>query len=149
MALKNFHTHTTYCDGKNTAEEMILAAINQGFTALGFSGHSHTSIDPSYCMTTADTRRYIDEIKALRKKYADKIRIYIGLEADLYTDETDLSEFDYTIGSVHYVEVGGVYIPVDKASAQCQIDSVKRYFGSSFISFSQAYYENVAKLGEK
>ena len=114
MKLKNFHTHTTYCDGKNTAEEMILAAVNQGFTALGFSGHSHTSIDPSYCMTTADTRRYIDEIKALRKKYADKIRIYIGLEADLYTDETDLSEFDYTIGSVHYVEVGGVYIPVVK-----------------------------------
>ena len=87
MELKNFHTHTTYCDGKNTAEEMILAAINQGFTALGFSGHSPTSIDPSYCMTTDETRRYIDELKALREKYADKIRIYIGLEADLYTDE--------------------------------------------------------------
>jgi histidinol-phosphatase (PHP family) len=149
MELKNFHTHTTYCDGKNTAEEMILAAVNQGFTALGFSGHSHTSIDPSYCMTTADTRRYIDEIKALRKKYADKIRIYIGLEADLYTDETDLSEFDYTIGSVHYVEVGGVYIPVDESPAQHQTDYVNKYFGGSFISFSQAYYENVAKLGEK
>ena len=149
MELKNFHTHTTYCDGKNTAEEMILAAVNQGFTALGFSGHSHTSIDPSYCMTTADTRRYIDEIKALRKKYADKIRIYIGLEADLYTDETDLSEFDYTIGTVHYVEVGGVYIPVDESPAQHQTDYVNKYFGGSFISFSQAYYENVAKLGEK
>lgn len=72
MELKNFHTHTTYCDGKNTAEEMILAAVNQGFTALGFSGHSHTSIDPSYCMTTADTRRYIDEIKALRKNMQTK-----------------------------------------------------------------------------
>ena len=68
MELKNFHTHTTYCDGKNTAEEMILAAINQGFTALGFSGHSHTSIDPSYCMTTDETRRYIDELKALRTR---------------------------------------------------------------------------------
>lgn len=67
MELKNFHTHTTYCDGKNTAEEMILAAINQGFTALGFSGHSHTSIDPSYCMTTDETRRYINELKALRE----------------------------------------------------------------------------------
>ena len=138
MELKNFHTHTTYCDGKNTAEETLLAAINQGFTALGFSGHSHTSIDPSYCMTTDETRRYIDELKALREKYADKIRIYIGLEADLYTDETDLSEFDYTIGSVHYVKAG-----------QHQIDYVNKYFGGSFISFSQAYYENVAKLGEK
>ena len=76
MELKNFHTHTTYCDGKNTTEEMILAAINQGFTALGFSGHSHTSIDPSYCMTTDETRRYIDELKALREKYADKTDIH-------------------------------------------------------------------------
>ena len=149
MELKNFHTHTTYCDGKNTAEEMILSAINQGFTALGFSGHSHTSIDPSYCMTTDETRRYIDELKALREKYADKIRIYIGLEADLYTDETDLSEFDYTIGSVHYVKAGDVYVPVDESPAQHQIDYVNKYFGGSFISFSQAYYENVAKLGEK
>ena len=79
MEMKNFHTHTTYCDGKNTAEEMILAAINQGFTVLGFSGDSHTSIAPSYCMTTDETRRYINELKALREKYADKIRIYIGL----------------------------------------------------------------------
>jgi len=31
-------------------------------------------------MTTDETRRYIDELKALREKYADKIRIYIGLE---------------------------------------------------------------------
>ena len=68
MELKNFHTHTTYCDGKNTAEEMILAAINQGFTALGFSGHSHTSIDPSYCMTRDETRRYINELKALAER---------------------------------------------------------------------------------
>ena len=68
MELKNFHTHTTYCDGKNTAEEMILAAINQGFTVLGFSGHSHTSIDPSYCMTTDETRRYINELKALAER---------------------------------------------------------------------------------
>ena len=149
MELKNFHTHTTYCDGKNTTEEMILAAINQGFTALGFSGHSHTSIDPSYCMTTDETRRYIDELKALREKYADKIRIYIGLEADLYTDETDLSEFDYTIGSVHYVKAGRCLCSVDESPAQHQIDYVNKYFGGSFISFSQAYYENVAKLGEK
>lgn len=100
-------------------------------------------------MTTDETRRYIDELKALREKYADKIRIYIGLEADLYTDETDLSEFDYTIGSVHYVKAGDVYVPVDESPAQHQIDYVNKYFGGSFISFSQAYYEIVAKLGEK
>ena len=29
MIRSNFHTHTTYCDGKNTAEEMVLAAIDK------------------------------------------------------------------------------------------------------------------------
>ena len=40
-------------------------------------------------------------------------------------------------------------IPVDESPAQHQTDYVNKYFGGSFISFSQAYYENVAKLGEK
>ena len=34
----NFHTHSKFCDGKNTAEEMVLAAIDKGFTVLGFYG---------------------------------------------------------------------------------------------------------------
>ena len=34
----NFHTHTTYCDGKETAEQMVQAAIAKGFTRLGFRG---------------------------------------------------------------------------------------------------------------
>ena len=68
MELKNFHTHSTFCDGKNTLEEMTVAAIEQGFTALGFSGHAYTSIDTSFCMSQAQTREYIREIKRLREK---------------------------------------------------------------------------------
>ncbi len=37
--LANYHTHTTYCDGKNTPEEIVLCAIEKGFTSIGFSGH--------------------------------------------------------------------------------------------------------------
>ena len=32
----DFHVHTTFCDGKNTAEEMVLAAIEAGFSVMGF-----------------------------------------------------------------------------------------------------------------
>ena len=38
--LQNLHTHTTYCDGINTPEQIILTAIDKGFGAIGFSGHS-------------------------------------------------------------------------------------------------------------
>ena len=30
----NYHTHTKYCDGKNTAAEMAKAAFDKGFTHL-------------------------------------------------------------------------------------------------------------------
>ena len=48
--LQNLHTHTTYCDGKNTAEEMVQKAIELGFRSLGFSGHAPMpdSIPASY-----------------------------------------------------------------------------------------------------
>ena len=36
----NLHTHSTWCDGKSTPEEMIQAALAQGLTTLGFSSHS-------------------------------------------------------------------------------------------------------------
>ena len=37
---QNLHTHNHYCDGRGTLEEFVLAAIDQGLEALGFSCHS-------------------------------------------------------------------------------------------------------------
>ena len=98
----NLHMHTTYCDGKDTAEAMTLAAIEEGLAVAGFSGHSFTPHDPSYCMSREGTQRYIEEISALKEKYSGSIRLLLGIELDRYAD-TDLSPYDYRIGSVHYI----------------------------------------------
>ena len=37
---QNLHTHSIFCDGKDTIEEMTLEAISKGFDILGFSGHT-------------------------------------------------------------------------------------------------------------
>ena len=37
MIKTNYHTHTSFCDGKSTAEQMILSAIDKKFDILGFS----------------------------------------------------------------------------------------------------------------
>ena len=58
----NFHTHTTFCDGKNTAEEMAEQAAALGFTHLGYSGH----MDPDIRM---DLAAYDAEIRRLQEKY--------------------------------------------------------------------------------
>lgn len=47
----DFHTHSTWCDGKNTVQEMADAAYALGFSGLGFSGHGYCPVSQEYCMT--------------------------------------------------------------------------------------------------
>lgn len=108
--LGNFHTHTTFCDGKNTPEEIILAAIDKGFTAIGFSGHGYTEFDLRYCMK--DTAGYVREVRRLQEKYKNKIQVYLGVEEDAF-QPTDRNRFDYIIGSSHYFHVNNAYLPID------------------------------------
>lgn len=141
------HVHTTYSDGKNTPREMIEAALKKGLTTIGFSDHSYTAFDESYCIKREDVDKYVREIKALHEEYAGIIEVGLGLEQDYYSDNPDY-DFDYLIGSVHYVKKAGVYIPVDE-SADVLKESVERYFGGDFYAFAEAYYENVGDLIEK
>ena len=62
--ISNFHTHTVLCDGKSSPEEVVLSAIEKGFSSLGFSGHAPTDFDQSYCLKDLDA--YIAEISALK-----------------------------------------------------------------------------------
>lgn len=108
--LSNFHTHSVFCDGKNTLEEIIIAAIEKGFRAIGVSGHGHTDFDLSYCMKDIDG--YIAQLNALKEKYKDKIEIYVGVEEDAFCPN-DRSKFDYIIGSSHYCKVNNEYYAID------------------------------------
>ncbi|MBR5500814.1 MAG: histidinol-phosphatase [Clostridia bacterium] len=106
----NFHTHTTFCDGKNTPEEIVLAAIEKGFSAIGFSGHGYTEFDLRYCMK--DTAGYVREIRRLQEKYKNKIQVYLGIEEDAF-HPVGRSQFDYIIGSSHYFHIDNAYLPID------------------------------------
>ena len=53
----DLHIHSTYCDGKSTLRESVDSAIEKGFATIGFSGHSYTFFDESYCMSLEDRRR--------------------------------------------------------------------------------------------
>ena len=47
MTPSSYHTHTTFCDGKDSPEELVLEAIRLGCPEIGFSGHAHTAFDES------------------------------------------------------------------------------------------------------
>lgn len=110
--LMNFHTHTTYCDGENTPEELVKEAIARGFIAIGFSGHGNTPFDSRYCMSREGTEAYKKEIARLKQVYGGQIEIYCGIEADLL-GQTDTEGFDYVIGSLHYLEKNGERYSID------------------------------------
>ncbi len=150
MSLKvNFHTHTNYCDGKNSAEEMILSAIEKGFEVLGFSSHCIYPIDSSFYRTEDDDWHiysekiieYTDEINSLKEKYADKIKILLGFEADYFVskkigrsipDKTAYSKFnpDFLIGSVHFVNTKNGFYTVDNTTETLQNDLIRLYTNS-------------------
>ena len=64
----DYHVHTTFSDGENTPEEMVLAAIKKGLKEIGISDHSYTCFDESYCMQREKIVEYKREIAELKIK---------------------------------------------------------------------------------
>ena len=133
--LANYHTHTTYCDGQNTPEEIVLYAIEKGFTSIGFSGHGYTPFDLRYCMK--NTEGYIDEISGLKDKYGKKIEIYCGVEEDAFS-YIERDKFDYIIGSSHYFKIGEKYYPID--SDYDYFKKCLEAFNYDVLKLAETYY---------
>ncbi|WP_372752465.1 histidinol-phosphatase [Labilibaculum sp.] len=107
----SYHTHSTFCDGKNSPEEMVVRAIELGLTAIGFSSHAPLPVKQSWSMPSEKLTNYVAEIKGLRKKFKAEIQIYLSLEIDYipgltnsFSEFTKVADLDYTIGSVHLVK---------------------------------------------
>ena len=144
---QNLHTHTTYCDGKQSAEDMIIAAIDRGGGSIGFSEHSFVRFDPEYSMPLADTPTYMAEINMLKEKYRDKIDVFLGLEADYFTDEMP-EGLDYVIGSAHHIQKNGEHITVDATPERLEAARDK-HFGGDFYLLAETYFETISDVVEK
>ena len=147
MIIGDFHTHTTYCDGKNTAEEMLKAAIDKGLKYYGFSSHAHLGCDEAWNMSHASQEEYIQEILSLKEKYKGQITVLLGCEYDMLSDN-DLSKFDYVIGSCHSIMKDGNYISVDH-SEENLVRCVMQYYGGDFYALVKDYYELLATAADK
>ena len=137
----DLHMHTVFSDGKNTAEEMIQEAIRKGLETVGISDHS--SGDPCG-MKLSEMPAYKAEINRLKEKYAGKIRVLCGLERDLLTD--DFSEYDYTIGSVHWLVMpDGHRVSIDWTPEKLR-EGADKYFGGDMLALAEAYYAAEARV---
>lgn len=153
MRKVNLHTHTNFCDGKNTPEEMVLSAIEKGFDVLGFSGHSSSSFDGSGCIPDSDIPKYKKEIARLKEKYKDRILILCGIEQDYYATQPACG-FDYIIGSVHAFHKNGYdmspssFVWVDYGTKELE-EALDKFYNGDEMSLAEDYFERISHVVEE
>ena len=87
--IANYHTHTHRCrHASGSEEEYVQAALQMGMTTLGFSDHTPywfgCDYYSTYRMFPEQLTDYVETVLALRKQYAGKIQMPLGLEAEYY-----------------------------------------------------------------
>lgn len=140
------HNHSTWCDGKNTIPEIVEAAIDKGFTDIGFSSHSY---DPKFPESLRDEEGYVSAVREAGIEYKDQIRIACGLEQDYLSAAPKIEYYDYIIASVHYVPVGsGETFCVDESYESFKA-AAEKYFGDDRDAMVKAYYNSVVDNVQK
>ena len=62
MIKSNYHTHSIFCDGKDSIESIVEYAIKKGFKYLGFTSHSYIEGDDSWTLKENSLPEYISEV---------------------------------------------------------------------------------------
>ena len=143
MRFSNLHQHTVFSDGVNTMEEVILSAIEKDMESIGFSDHSYTKNDDSYCLLPKDYKNYHSEIDRLKEKYSNKIKVFKGLEIDYFSND-DKSDYEYVIASVHYLYGDEKYYSLD-FNLEKQLMYINECCNGNKNVFAKNYYEILIK----
>ncbi len=101
----DLHMHTTWSDGAESIEDMVLAAQSRGYEFMAITDHSKF-LRIANGLTEERLRRQWEEIDRLNEKYPD-MHILRGIEMDIlpngtldFTDDF-LKELDIVIAAIH------------------------------------------------
>lgn len=124
----NYHTHTYLCNhAVGEPADYILSAINAGFSIIGISDHGPlvkgmlsqedmTSLWLNRHMNYQQFKDiYLPAVLQCQKDYADKIKIYRGLEIEYIKGHDDYyrqlkSQLEYLCLGAHTYEFEGKYL---------------------------------------
>jgi histidinol-phosphatase (PHP family) len=147
----NFHTHSNYCDGKESLTNILASAEEQQLVSLGFSSHAPLPFQRAWCMKKESLSSYINEINKLKSESG--IQLYTGLEVDYIPNQISPIDFpmvDYTIGSIHFVDSfeDGAGWEVD-LSHQNFLDGFDKIFKHKIQDVIARYFELTREMCEK
>ncbi|MDL2221101.1 histidinol-phosphatase [Parabacteroides sp. OttesenSCG-928-N08] len=157
MQLSNYHSHTTFCDGRSAPEDFVKFALSNRFHTYGFSAHSPLPFETFWNMSPSDLPEYLQEIQRLKEKYADKITLYTGMEID-YLDESYNASIpyfremplDYRIASIHYLPASDRLSIDNVACVDGPLEEFREamngFFGGDIRRFVVRYYESVMRM---
>jgi DNA polymerase (family 10) len=99
------HMHTVETDGRNTIEEMAIAARDHGYKYMAITDHSKNLAFAN----GLDDKRAVEHIARIRaaNETLEGIRIFAGIEVDILADglldlsDSVLEQMDLVIASVH------------------------------------------------
>jgi DNA polymerase (family 10) len=100
-----FHCHTSASDGRNSLEEMAVAAQELGLQYLGIADHSRSSVQAGG-LDEARLRVQMAKIRQLNQSF-EGFRLFAGVECDILRDgsldfpDELLGQLDYVVASVH------------------------------------------------
>jgi len=109
----DYHMHTPRCNhATGSIMEYAQAAVNAGLTEIGMSDHAPMpgDFDKAWRMHRCELDGYIAEVEQAREAFSGRLSIRFGLEADFHpgtesyvADMIAAYDWDYIIGSVHYI----------------------------------------------
>lgn len=152
----NFHSHTQFCDGRDSMESILLSAVDAGMKYFGFSPHSPLSINSPCNMAKDSVAEYLSELKRLKENYKGAIDVFAGMEIDYLSEEEGPGSsyfqrlpLDYRIGSVHFVKnQNGEPIDCDGNSERFKINLIEK-FDNDLPFVVENYLISVIKMIEK
>lgn len=101
----DLHMHTTWSDGAQSLEEMVIKAREHGYRYIAITDHSKY-LRVANGLDEERLRKQRKEIDKLNGKYSD-FHIFAGVEMDILPDgsldfeDEFLKEMDYVIGAIH------------------------------------------------
>ena len=136
------HTHSNFCDGRLSPEDLVAHAYRMGYKAFGVSVHSPLPFKSGYAMPSENENAYIRKMQALKLRYRGKMDVLMGIEWD-YDTHVGFPQYDYRIGSVHQLFSGRKYYALDNTPEEL-FECIRVMFGGNTDAFL-AYYFNAVE----
>lgn len=152
----NYHTHTTYCDGKEEMSVFVDKAIQLQFHHLGFSSHAPISKENSFSIQDEKISDYLNEITQLQNSHP-QIQLFKGLECDFipniskpFEDFKNKYHLDHIIGGVHLVttKMNNQLWFIDGSKQEIYDEGLKKFFQNDIRKAVTAFWEQTFEMIE-